>query len=200
HYPMEASLSEMGGGSWSCDVRSLQKTGYPLHVMVRPGSEILIRITYFREYFDSETVSRMLGHYQALLENIPSCAPGPLAEVKMLPNSERRLLLEEWNNTAADFPLGVCMHQMFETCVARMPDVIAAVCEDRFSTYRDLNGRANRLARALVERGVGADSIVALLGERSLDFLTAVLAVFKAGGAYLPLDPRHPAARWQVAL
>src|SRR6185369_413065 len=104
------------------------------------------------------------------------------------------------NATDAEFPDDRCFHELFEAQVARTPDAVAVVAEKGTLTYRELDARASRLARDLVAAGVGRDRIVALLGDRSLDFLTWIVAVFKAGGAYLPLDPRHPVARHTVIL
>jgi non-ribosomal peptide synthetase component F len=109
-------------------------------------------------------------------------------------------LLKEWNNTQVNYPLEQCFPQLFEATVARTPYAVAVVFEDQQLTYQQLNARANIWARQLVELGVGAETIVALMCDRNLDFLTAMLAVFKAGGAYLPLNPTHPPERTQQVL
>jgi surfactin family lipopeptide synthetase A len=116
-----------------------------------------------------------------------------------LDNADRQLL-NEWNNTQADYPLTACFPQLFEQQVARTPNAVAVICNQHQLTYHQLNARANRWARHLVELGVGLEKIVALMGDRNIDFLTAMLAIFKAGGAYLPLNPAHPAARNQQVL
>ncbi|HSE36034.1 MAG TPA: amino acid adenylation domain-containing protein, partial [Blastocatellia bacterium] len=99
------------------------------------------------------------------------------------------------NDTAVELPLDQCFHQRFEEQVARTPDAVAVSFEDQELTYAELNRSANRLARILTEQGVGPDRLVALLAERSIDFLVTIIGIFKAGGAYLPLDPGHPAQR-----
>src|SRR6059058_1563826 len=86
-------------------------------------------------------------------------------------------------------------HEVFETQVRARPDAIAAVRGDRQLTYRELNGRANQLARALVARGLTREGVVGVVTERNLDWMAAVLAIFKAGGAYLPIEPHFPADR-----
>ncbi|WP_295622027.1 amino acid adenylation domain-containing protein, partial [Chamaesiphon sp. GL140_3_metabinner_50] len=116
-----------------------------------------------------------------------------------LGNTDRQLL-NEWNNTQADYPLTECFPQLFEQQVARTPNAVAVISNQHQLTYHQLNVRANRWARHLVEVGVGAEQIVGLMGDRNIDFLTAMLAIFKAGGAYLPLNPAHPAARNQQVL
>jgi amino acid adenylation domain-containing protein len=112
----------------------------------------------------------------------------------------QKQLLTEWNNTYVDYPLDRCFAQLFEERVIAQPDSIAVIFQDKQLTYRQLNERANRWARHLVELGVKAETIVALIGDRNIDFLTAILAVFKAGGAYLPLNPEHPTERNQQVL
>src|SRR6184192_1434135 len=86
-------------------------------------------------------------------------------------------------------------HEVFETQVRARPDAIAAVRGDRQLTYRELNARANQLARALLARGLTREGVVGVVTERNLDWIAAVLAIFKAGGAYLPIEPHFPADR-----
>ena len=117
----------------------------------------------------------------------------------ILDNLDRQLL-NEWNNTQADYPLTACFPQLFEQQVARTPNAVAVIFKQQQLTYHQLNTRANRWARHLVGLGVGLEKIVGLMGDRNIDFLTAILAIFKAGGAYLPLNPAHPAARNQQVL
>ncbi|HEV2146751.1 MAG TPA: amino acid adenylation domain-containing protein [Longimicrobiaceae bacterium] len=191
--------SGKGGGSGLDvafgDVEDFERTNYPLTVEALPGRELELTIAYERDRFGDDAVGRMLGHLGALLEEMAADPLRPVAELPMLVPGEREQILDEWNRTSVPVPWDVCMHRLFEAQARRTPDDVAASCGDAALTYRELNDRANRMARRLVELGVGADVLVAILAERSLDFLTAILAVFKAGGAYLPLDPRHPAQR-----
>src|SRR5262245_15608563 len=92
------------------------------------------------------------------------------------------------------------IHHFFEAQAAQSPDAIALVFEDRQLTYRELNSRANHLARFLQQRGVHPDSIVAVRAERSLEMIVGILAVLKAGGAYLPIDPSYPTERQEYML
>ena len=151
-------------------------------------------VEYSTDLFDETTISRMMGHYQTLLEGIAANPEQRLSKLPLLTKAEEQQF-SVWNNSARDYPLGQCFHQLFEEQVERAPDAIAVVSKDEPLTYFELNRRANRLARFLVKQGVGPDVIVTLLAERGIHFLTAMLAVFKAGGAYLPLDPLHPATR-----
>ena len=113
----------------------------------------------------------------------------------MLTEQERDRRLIEWNNTTADYPQEKCIHQLFEEQVEKTPDAIAVVFEDQQLTYRELNSRANQLARYLQGLGVEPEVLVGLCVERSLDTIVALLAILKAGGAYVPLDPTYPKER-----
>jgi amino acid adenylation domain-containing protein len=150
---------------------------------------------YKTDLFEPATITRMLGHFQTLLEGIVAQPGQSISTLPLLTEHERHQLLVEWNNTQADYPKDSCLQQLFEAQVERTPDAIAVVRDDVRLTYRELNVRANRIAQFLMGHGVGPDVVVALLAERGVDFLAAMLGVFKAGGAYLPLDPRHVAER-----
>jgi amino acid adenylation domain-containing protein len=108
--------------------------------------------------------------------------------------SEKERLLHEWNDTRADFP-NACAHELFERQAACRPETVAVLCQDRQLTYRQLNERANKLARSLRRRGVGPDVLVGVCMERSTELIVALLAVWKAGGAYVPMDPAYPRDR-----
>ncbi|MCP6762148.1 MAG: amino acid adenylation domain-containing protein [Fischerella sp. CENA71] len=173
-------------------------------------SGLLLNWEYNTNLFDSTTIERMALNFQTLLESIVTDPQQRVAQLQLLSATEQHQLLVEWNDTSADYPLEQCFPRVFEATVARTPDAVAVVSVDAQSaasrrvnqqlTYQQLNARANRWARYLVEQGVGKETIVALLCDRNIDFLTAMLAVFKAGGAYLPLNPQHPPERIQQVL
>jgi amino acid adenylation domain-containing protein len=163
--------------------------------MVEAGGELSSHWNFNTDLFDTATIERMAGHYEALLRSLAADPSARLLDLPLLPEAERRQLLEEWNDTGRPFPQDICFQQLFEAQVQRTPHAPAAIFRDQTLTYEQLNQRANRLAHFLVDQGAGRDSVVALLGQRDLDLLTAILAVFKAGGAYLPLDPLHPPDR-----
>nr|WP_325050189.1 AMP-binding protein [Cohnella faecalis] len=108
---------------------------------------------------------------------------------------EKRQLLHEFNDTKASYPADQTIHGLFEEQVKKTPDHTAVVLESESLTYAELNGRANQLARVLRGKGVGADRIVGILAERSLEMIVGILGILKAGGAYLPIDPDYPAER-----
>ncbi|NOT07448.1 MAG: LLM class flavin-dependent oxidoreductase, partial [Gemmatimonadales bacterium] len=118
-----------------------------------------------------------------------------LGELPLWGEAERTRVLVEWNATETAPRLDACVHRLIEDQVARTPDRTAVVAQGQALTYRELDARANRLARRLAAAGVGPDILVGLCVERSLDMVVGLLAIHKAGGAYLPLDPSYPRER-----
>ncbi|MGW0205989.1 amino acid adenylation domain-containing protein [Streptomyces sp. NPDC003233] len=146
------------------------------------------------ELFDSATVERMVDRLVRVLEVMTADPETRLGAVDVLDPTERRLVLHEWNDTDRDVAPTV-FPELFEAQVAATPDAVAIRCEGTALTYRELNANANRLARLLAGHGVGPDDYVALALPRSIELITAKLAVLKAGAAYLPVDPDYPAER-----
>ncbi|MGY3131095.1 non-ribosomal peptide synthetase component F [Bradyrhizobium sp. USDA 4501] len=132
---------------------------------------------------------------QTLSRDVTANAGQPVGRIDILSNDERKYLLEELNRTAAPYPSGLCIHELFEAQVQKAPEAVAVVHEKERLSYRELNARANRLAHHLIELGVKPDQPVAICLERSVAMVIGVLAILKAGGAYLPLDPAYPPAR-----
>ncbi|MFL6604095.1 MAG: amino acid adenylation domain-containing protein [Steroidobacteraceae bacterium] len=153
---------------------------------------------YNTDLFDATTVDHWLDCYQAVLESIVSQPEQPLERIAYLPAAERQRLVSEYNRTSAPYPRERSVHQLFEARVAETPQAIAAQFRDESVSYETLNRRANQLANLLLRR-IGKDSksqpLVGVAVERSLDMLVALLATLKAGCAYIPLDPTHPAPR-----
>src|SRR6185503_4388809 len=139
-------------------------------------------------------------HLEVLLQGIVERPTAALAELSLLTEADRRHLLLEWNETAAEYPLSSCIHHLFEAQVRHSPNAVAARSASASLTFVQLDARANQLAHYLLESGIGPQAVVALLLDHSCDTLIAILGVLKAGCAYLPLDPSHPPARMAFAL
>jgi natural product biosynthesis luciferase-like monooxygenase protein len=152
-------------------------------------------LQYSTDLFDRGTPERMLRHLKRVLEQVAADADVRLSELKLLGEAERALVLEEWNRTEADYPAGACIHELFEVQAARTPDAVAVIFQDDSLTYRELNERANRLAHHIAHLGAGPEVRVGICLDRSAEMVVAMLAVLKAGAAYLPLDPSYPADR-----
>ncbi len=156
--------------------------------------------SYNRDLFDAETIVRMMTHFKTLLAAIVENPRQSLASLPLLNPEEEYQLLEEWNETKADYSYNKCIHQLIEEQAARTPDAVAVVFENQQLTYAELNSRANQLAHYLRSLGVETEVIVGLCVERSLDMIVALIGILKAGAAYLPLDPEYPQERLQFML
>jgi amino acid adenylation domain-containing protein len=163
--------------------------------MQETGEGLSGTFTYNTDLFEAATIQRMAGHLQVLLEAVVANCNRQLNELPLLTETEKHQLLVEWNDTVAEYPQQKCIHQLFEEQVERSPDAIAVVFEDQQLTYRDLNDRANRIARYLQKLGVGPEVLVGICVERSVDMVAGLLGILKTGGAYVPLDPAYPRQR-----
>jgi amino acid adenylation domain-containing protein len=182
-------LAQVGGGSGTTAKFDLSAS------LTDTGTGLLGALEYSTDLFDEETVARMMGHLQHLVAAVAADAGRRVDELEMLGEAERRQLLFEWNETRAAYPPPYVLQQLFEEQVERTPGAVAVVFDDTQLTYRELNGRANQLAHHLLTLGVGAEVLVGICVERSLEMVVGLLGVLKAGGAYLPLDPAYPAER-----
>jgi amino acid adenylation domain-containing protein len=160
------------------------------------GDEIWLEMEYSTDLFDEDRVERMLGHYQVLLEAVAVDAGQRLDVMPLVTDAERQQLLMDWNDTASEYPRDVSLARLVEEQVERTPDAVAVTYEDGVSiTYRGLNDRANQLAHELRKHGAGPDQLIGMCVERSIDMIAALLAIIKAGAAYVPIDPDLPPER-----
>lgn len=151
-------------------------------------------LQYQRQAISAQTVERIAERVLHILRQLIADPEIPVGALDVLHEAERDRLLLAFNQTATQTP-ALTLPALFERKAAETPDEIAVLFEDEKVTYGELDARANRLARALVERGVGPETVVGVALRRSPQWPVAVLAVTKAGGAYLPLDPAYPADR-----
>ncbi len=152
-------------------------------------------LNYNTDLFDAATITRMVGHFQTLLEGIVANPQQRVAQLPLLTASEQHQLLVEWNDTRVEYPSKTCIHHLFEAQVERTPDAVAVVFEGQQLTYRELNAKANQLAHHLQVLGVSPDVLVGICMERSFEMIVGLLGILKAGGAYVPLDPAYPPER-----
>ncbi|MET9888494.1 amino acid adenylation domain-containing protein, partial [Streptomyces sp. NPDC006430] len=146
------------------------------------------------DLFDIATAERLVERLGQVLAAVAADPGTRLSAVDVLDADERRRVLSDWNDTAAEVPQAT-VTELFEAQVARTPDTVAVVWEGTELTYAELDARANRLARHLIGLGVGPESRVAVCLERGVDAVAALIGVLKAGGAYVPVDPAYPAER-----
>lgn len=164
------------------------------------GPQAVVKIQYDATLFGDDTLSRLPHYLIRLVDEICSHLDDPVSAIEILPEDEKRRLLVDWNQTAVDYPEHDCVHEQFEMQVVRTPNATALVFQNQSLTYRELDEKANRLARRLVSLGVGPEALVGISLERSLDMMVGLLAILKAGGAYLPLDPKYPPQRLKMVL
>jgi len=155
---------------------------------------------YNSDLFEPATIQRMITHFQTLLHSIATHPEQRIAELPILTEDEQRQLLIEWNTTTTDYPKHATIQALFERQAEQTPDALALVTDNTRMTYRQLNNAANQLAHSLRRSGVGAETLVGLCMERSLDMLVALLGILKAGGAYVPFDPTYPSERLSFML
>ncbi|MFL5355871.1 amino acid adenylation domain-containing protein [Archangium sp.] len=199
NYPVDDSVRERAGGQDIRDVQMLERKTFPLNLVVLPGPELLLKLTVDSSRLDAELARRLLAHTRAALEGLMGPAKR-LGEVSLFSESERQQLLVSWNDTKAELPREACAHRLFEAQAARTPQAPAVAFGGETLTYAALDQRANRLAHHLRSLGVGPETRVGLCLERSLEVPVAMLAILKAGGAFVPLDPTYPAARLSFIL
>ncbi|MBW4650218.1 MAG: amino acid adenylation domain-containing protein [Kastovskya adunca ATA6-11-RM4] len=195
NYPVDASIQELSDNLTISNVHIVERTNYPLSVIVLPGTKLGVRMIYDCHRFDDSTIKRMLGHFQTLLEAIATNPHQRLCDLPLLTPTERHQMLVEWNNTQADYPKNQCIHELFAAQAEKKPDAVAVVFENQQLTYHELNCRANQLAHYLQKLGVKPEVLVGICSDRSIEMVVGMLGILKAGGAYLPLDPSDPQER-----
>ena len=163
------------------------------------AAEVHGRLEFSLEYctalFKKDTIERMAAHLTNIMRSIVENPCAKLCEIEILTEDEKQKLLYDFNNTKAEYPKDKTIHRLFEEQAEKTPDNVAVVFGDEKLTYRQLNERANILARILREKGVKSDSIVGIMVERSLHMIVGIMGILKAGGAYLPIDPSYPQDR-----
>jgi amino acid adenylation domain-containing protein len=159
---------------------------------VRREESLTAEFHYDTELFDKEAIQCIAEQFQTLVESAANNPEAAVSELNIISDRTRHHLLVELNNTQTNYPQTQCIHHLFEQQVERTPNNIAVVFENQQLTYAELNAKANQLAHYLKQQGVGAEVLVGIYAERSLDSIIALLGILKAGGAYLPLDPALP--------
>lgn len=172
--------------------------GIVLRVALAHHGERLV-LRYRTDVLDARAAARIAGYHLTALRLIAADPDADHRRQSLLSDEELQFQLEALAGPRRQRP-DRRFHELFEERARAHPDAVAAVCGDRQWTYQELNARANRLARALVARGLTAEGVVAVVLERNLDWMAAVLAVFKAGGVYLPIEPHFPSDRIAATL
>ncbi|UED72997.1 non-ribosomal peptide synthetase [Brevibacillus sp. DP1.3A] len=177
----------------------ISKVDFSLHV-----TEEKNRLSFTWEYctrlFKPETINQLSRHFIRILEIVTQDSGKRLADIHLVSDADEHLLLSGFNDTNVPLPHDETLYGLFEKQVAKTPESIAVMFEDKRLTYQELNERANRLARTLREEGVGPDQPIGILVQRSLEMMVGIYAILKAGGAYVPIDPDYPSDRIRFML
>ncbi|MBW7473806.1 amino acid adenylation domain-containing protein [Paenibacillus oenotherae] len=198
NYPVEKEVS--GGSDEDTlgfdvgDVSMYEQTSYDLNVMVLPGEDLTVKLNYNALVYDTDRLGALEGHLRTLAEQVAADSALPVREMRLVTEEEEGQL-QSFNDTACPYPSGQTIHALFEEQAARTPHAAAVVFGSQRLTYDELNGEANRMAHMLRGRGVAPGKTVGIMSGRSPEYVTAVLAVLKAGGAFVPIDPEYPADR-----
>ncbi|KAF9555124.1 hypothetical protein EC968_009116, partial [Mortierella alpina] len=173
-----------------------ERTNYPFVLSVEDfGTSFGVTVQVVKPYSSASVCGYMQQALQSLANALEHTPDTPIQRLKVIPAEEQNLLVHTWNNTESSFPSNQCVHHVFEAQVRERPDAIALVHGDQTLTYRELNARANHLAQRLIKAGVKPGDLVPTLLLRSIDLITAQLAIVKAGAAYVPIDVKAPADR-----
>ena len=180
-------------------------------MMSELGNGLAAALQYNVDLFDAETIQQMLKHFHSLLREIVADPSQPVSNYSLLDESETQQILVEWNQTQTDYPREACIHELIEAQAKKTPDAIAVQFNHRPEgadgatqgfeenlrdvSYKELNKRADEVAKILIGQGVKPGTLVGLFVNRSVEMLVGLLGVLKAGGAYLPLDPSFPSER-----
>jgi amino acid adenylation domain-containing protein/non-ribosomal peptide synthase protein (TIGR01720 family) len=202
NYPRDASLLRGREGLEVRDIEVYERTNYPLNLAAIPLKDqgLQLRLDWDRRHYDPETAERLLDCFQTLLEGMTSGLDRPLEELSLLDDAGRRRLLVEWNGAAVEVP-EVPVDVLLGRVAAERGEAPAVVGPDGSSlSYRELWEQAGRLAHRLRELGVGPEVPVGLCLERSPGLVAAMIGVWRAGGAWVPLDPEYPAERLRFLL
>jgi amino acid adenylation domain-containing protein len=164
------------GGDWECDLR------------------------YGSELYDDRTAARLLGHFGTLLDDIVASPEKAVGRLSLLTPDERHRILVGWNDTARELPDCLNVPGLIEAQTRATPDSVALRSDRGAITYRDLDRRASALSESLVVRGISAGSFIGVCMDRSIELVTSILGIWKAGGAFVPLDMDHPRSRLEMML
>ncbi|KOU40387.1 non-ribosomal peptide synthetase [Streptomyces sp. WM6378] len=197
-YPIDreglGAATEAADGIAFTGLRPSTATNYPLALMAAADPHLQLVFQYAPGVFDRDTVEVIAARLVRVLRQLAAEPELSLARLDILEPAERERLLAEFNDTAVPTP-DVTVNGLVEAQAARTPDAVALVTDGESLTYREVNARADHLARELAGRGVGPESVVAVSLPRTANLVVALLAVLKAGGAYLPVDPKYPSHR-----
>lgn len=203
NYPLDASAISDQDEHIARTIQSIhvaEQTSYPITLIVIPGPQLKFKVLYDRERFSSAAITQMLQHLEQILVDFTLKSARPLTEIQLWSETAYEHIKASIAETTRSFPVEQTLHEIFESQAEQFPFATAAICEHEILNYHELNQRANQVAWSLRQLGVGPNTNVGLCVERSLELLVGILAILKAGGTYVPLDPTYPPERLSYIL
>jgi amino acid adenylation domain-containing protein len=173
---------------------------FDLTIAVTEGETLRVSVEYNTGKFKRHSIRKLLERLEWILEQITDNPDIPLNEIEIATPNEKRIVLDQFNDTSRDTPTNKTIVDLFEEQVKKAPGNQAVVYKDECITYGELHGRSNKLARLLSNSGVTPETVVGVIMNQSIDMLVSILAILKSGGAYLPIDPKLPKARQSYML
>ncbi|WP_239378296.1 condensation domain-containing protein, partial [Pseudomonas aeruginosa] len=196
NYPVDEVLERSSAGGVRFGAVAMhEQTNYPLALALGGGDSLSLQFSYDRGLFPAATIERLGRHLTTLLEAFAEHPQRRLVDLQMLEKAELSAIGAIWNRSDSGYPATPLVHQRVAERARMAPDAVAVIFDEEKLTYAELDSRANRLAHALIARGVGPEVRVAIAMQRSAEIMVAFLAVLKAGGAYVPLDIEYPRER-----
>ncbi len=201
NFPVAEALQQAAPGNLVLgEVSDFEQTNYALTVAVSSGAHLSLSYEYRLIDFDPDTIGRIAEHFKHLLLEMIRDAGQALGQLQLVAPQETQALVDQAVGGDVDYPRQQCVHQLIEVQAAKTPQAIAVVMGEQSLSYESLNTQANRLAHKLRALGAGADQLVGLAVERSLDMAVGLLAILKSGAGYVPLDPNYPQDRLNYML
>ncbi|TKI55265.1 edeine biosynthesis hybrid PKS-NRPS EdeI [Brevibacillus antibioticus] len=203
-------LQNTGDAKGSMSANGLTLSPYPFEQrsaqfdltfdIIEREQRLIVDIEYSNKLFSKETIASMSTHFQKILEQMVENPEQLIGKMSMLATEERLLLIEQWNDTSLEYSREKTVVELFEEVAATQPNALAVSCGDEKVTYAELNKRANQVARLIKQHGVTADTCVGLLTNRSVEMMVGLMAILKAGAAFVPIDPHYPEERISYVL
>ncbi|WP_432403717.1 amino acid adenylation domain-containing protein [Wukongibacter sp. M2B1] len=199
NYPIDEGIKRLVKGEklgFSIgEVENFEQTNYDFVITVMPGEEMIVRLKYNDLVYDEAFIRRIGEHILNVIRQIIANSQIEIRDIEILARTELEEILQSFNDTSAEYPRDETIQRLFEQQVERTPNNRAVVFKDKSITYRELNEKVNNLARRLRKEGVQPETIVGIIVEPTIEMIVGILAVLKAGGAYLPIDPDYPRDR-----
>ncbi|MFA4133149.1 MULTISPECIES: edeine biosynthesis hybrid PKS-NRPS EdeI [unclassified Brevibacillus] len=203
-------LQNTGDAKGSMSANGLTLSPYPFEQrsaqfdltfdIIEREQRLIVDIEYSNKLFSKETIASMSTHFQKILEQMVEDPEQLIGKMSMLAVEERMLLIEHWNDTSLEYSREKTVVQLFEEVAEKEPNALAVSCGDKKVTYAELNKRANQVARLMKQHSVTADTCVGLLTNRSVEMMVGLMAILKAGAAFVPIDPHYPEERISYVL